>query len=653
MLDVSLDTASPAQHSQGPKGSAWGVYSRLVGYAWRYKARLIVSSLFAILIAASFATMLVSLGTAVKITFYDAAREAREQDPKPDPAQEIADDIAETTTWMEEHFGWGPQGLDTYFLGLAQLMREDKMRALWVVSVMMVVLAFIIAVTRYLQEYYAGSIGASITTDLGHEMYANLLRQPVGFFETRTSGEILARFTNDIFMVDRGLSGVFVKLMREPLKAVTFLAMAIAVDPWLTLAGVGVLPPVFYILARIGKKMRKSVRRSLQKVASMASVVNETIQGIAIVKSYTMEDYEAERVGREIHKLRRFLFQMVRLNAITGPVAEFLLVLGIVAFVLISGQRVEAGELDPGDLVQLYLAIALILDPVRKLSSVNNLIQTSVASAERVFEFIDAKPGMTEAPGAVDIPALKESLRFDNVHFSYDGQTEVLKGIDLEVKKGEMVALVGFSGAGKSTIVKLIPRFYDVRGGALLIDGADIRNATFKSLRDQISLVTQDTILFAESVRANIAFGREDYSDERVEAAARAANAHEFIEALPEGYDTVMGESGASLSGGQRQRLAIARAIIKDPSILILDEATSSLDSESERLIQAALDEFVEGRTAIVIAHRLSTIQRADRIVVLDQGRVAEQGTHTELLAHRGIYRRLYDTQFGAQKENA
>jgi len=653
MFDPLTEGASASIHSataHKARGSAWSAYARLVRYTLNYKGRLFVAILFAVLIAASFGSMLVSMGTVVKLTFYTAPAEITPgEEVKPDPADRMVADIRLYGEQLRNVTGWAPEGLDARFLNLVAGMREDKMRALTIMCGIVLFLSLLIGIARYIQEYFAGSIGAEICTELGAEMYANLMRQQLGFFEATSSGEIISRFTNDVLMVHRGLTGVFVKLLREPIKALMFLWVALSVDPLLTLAGTCILPPVAYVLVRIGKKMRRSVRRSLQRIASVASEVNEIITGIAIVKGYTMESYAVAKFQVEVQKLRKYLKQVVKLDALAGPATEFIMIVGVVGFVLFSGQRVINGQLDEGDLLQLFFALAMMLDPVRKLSSVNNLIQQSVASAERVFEIIDLKPNINEIPGAKKLPRLNESIRFQNVNFSYDGKNTVLNGVDFTVRKGEMVALVGFSGAGKSTIAKLIPRFYDVNSGAILIDGTDIREATFQSLREQIGIVTQDTILFAETIRKNICFGRDDFSDEQVKAAAQAAHADEFIERMPKNYGMVLSEGGSVLSGGQRQRLAIARAIIKDPAILILDEATSSLDSESERHIQAALDNFVQGRTAIVIAHRLSTIQRADRILVLDGGQVAEEGTHETLLAKGGLYARLYETQFASK----
>jgi ATP-binding cassette, subfamily B, bacterial MsbA len=654
MTDHVANAATGNGRTNKPRSSAWTIYWRLVQYAWRYPVRLVVSVVLALVVTLSFGALLVSIGTIADLTLYEAKYDdTTGKLIHSDPADKYLHSIQKANAEIEKRLHWAPHRLETDFTELVTRMRGDKMHALIILCSVFLFLALLMNVARYLQEFYAGTIGTNISADLGQEMYDNLMRQSVGYFEARPSGEVLARFANDIFTVNRGLAGVFVKLMREPFKVILFLAIAFWADWQLTLVGLCVLPPVAYSLVRIGSKMRRSVRRSLEKIAAMTSVVNETVTGIAIVKGYNMEEYETGRLRREIGKLRRFLNRMVALEAATGPITEFLLMIGIVILVLMIGNRVISHRLMIGGMAELLGALALLLDPIRKLTAVNNMIQTSVASAERVFELVDAKPDIVEAPDAIELPPLRESLRFENLHFAYDGETEVLKGVDFEIKKGELVALVGPSGAGKSTIVKLIPRFYDATQGAVKIDGIDIRQVTFKSLRTLIGIVTQDTILFAESVRDNIAYGQAEYSVDRVHGAAQAAHATEFIERLPEGFDTVIGESGSSLSGGQRQRLAIARAIIKDPAILILDEATSSLDSESEYLIQQALNEFVTGRTAIVIAHRLSTVRRADRILVMENGCVVQQGTHDELLAMGGLYKRLYDTQFGLQETPA
>jgi len=644
MDEFNLEPEMNTRNLVKAKGNAFQVYMRLLRYAWNYKVRLVLSMVFAILVAGSFATIIVGTGTAVQLIMQTA---------DPDPAIERAEQVGEVIGSFSRITGYSSEAAERDFLAMVEWMRAEQMTALVYICIVLILLALVGGIARYLQEFFAGAIGAHICVDVGEEMYANVLQMPIRFFEERSSGEILARFTNDIFMINRGLSSVLIKLLREPIKAIFFLAVALRVDPVLTLVGLCALPPVAYVIVRIGHKIKKSVRRSLEKIASMATVVNETIHGIAIVKGYSMEEYEARRLHGEVGKLRRFLMQMAHANAAVGPLSEFLLVIGIAAFVLVSGQRIVSGTLDAGQLVMLYFALAAMLDPVRKLSTVNNMIQTSIASAERVFELVDAESDILEADNPIDIPRLEEAIHFDRIHFSYDGKTEVLKGVDFEVKRGEMVALVGFSGGGKSTLAKLLPRFYDVTEGAIRFDGADIRAASFKSLRGQISIVPQETILFNTTVRDNIRFGRADFTEEQVIAAAKAAHAHDFIQKLPRGYDTVLGESGASLSGGQRQRLAIARALIKDPAVLVLDEATSSLDSESERAIQAALDEFVEGRTTIVIAHRLSTVRRADRIVVIDDGTIAEQGTHDYLLANGGIYQRLYEVQFASGEKAA
>lgn len=648
MIDLTPEAKYNPRHLLKAKSSTWSIYRRLLGYAWQYKARLLISVLFAVLVAFSFSTMILSAAGAIRVLY-----------SPPEAVQKQVASLADAAYWPFERWErvtgrpapWTREEITANTSAFVENARANRGRALGWLCVVLIGVSLIGGISRFLQEYFAGAIGASVSVQLGEEMFNNVMRLSIPFFERRSSGEILARFTNDMFTVNRGLATVFVKLFREPIKAVFFLTIALKTDLRLSLAVLLVLPLTLYVIVTIGKKVKKSVRRSLQKIASMANVINETINGIFIVKAYGMEDYENARVRVEMRKLRRHLKSMVRADAGIEPATEFLMVVSLVIFILLAARAIDSGRLDIGDLFALSTALAAMMDPIRKLSSVNNMIQTSVASAERVFEFIDAKPEIVEASNAVALPPLGESLEFRDVRFAYSTKSEVLKGVNFTIRKGEMVALVGFSGAGKSTIVKLIPRFYDITGGAITIDGVDIRNASLKSLRDQIGIVTQDTILFNESIHDNIAFGREEYSRDRVHKAAIAAHAAEFIEKLPGQYDSTIGESGGTLSGGQRQRLAIARAIIKDPAILILDEATSSLDSESEQAIQKAIEEFIVGRTTIVIAHRLSTVQRADRILVIDDGRIAEEGTHRELIAAGGLYRRLYDVQFQNREE--
>ncbi len=630
---------NPRSYDQG-RASAARVYARLVSYAWKYKGRLFVSLLFAMVVAVSFGSMLMATGAAVQLIF-GAETEVQEQ------TEEFSAGLGAFSESLRNAIGWAPEGLDRQFRDIVGRMREHRMTALWYLSAALVALTFLSGIARFVQEYFAGSISAGICVDLIQAMYENVMNMSLPFFEKRSTGELVARFTNDAFMINRGLTGVFVKLLREPFKALVFLVIALHVDVLLTFVGLCVLPLVAYVIVRLGKKVRKNVRRSLERVASFASVAKESFSGIMIVKGFCMEPHRIQRAGDELTGLRRYLRKMYKADAAVGPLSEFVMVLGVVAFLLLSGKRFEAGLINAGGLARLFGALALMLDPLRKLTAVNTAIQQSVASAERVFEFVDARPSLVEAPDAVELPRLSDSLRFENVQFSYPGHdAEVLSGIDLEVRRGQMVALVGFSGAGKTTIAKLVPRFYDPTSGRVTLDGIDLRSGTLRSLRGQIGIVTQDTVLFDDTVRNNITAGSRDCSDDRVRDAARMAQAHEFIENLPAGYDTRIGEAGGSLSGGQRQRLAIARALAKDPAILIMDEATSSLDSESERAIQKAIEQSIVGRTTIVIAHRLSTILRADRIFVIEKGRIVESGTHGELIEADGLYRRLYEVQF-------
>ncbi len=646
---TELPTSEPKKRSSG-----WKVYFRLLKYALVYKSRLILAIVLSLVIAFSFGSMIVILGNAVKLTLYQPSDSKSRNvfTSEEDPAINYAQEIQKWDKHIHKWFGKPPADWDKIFLRFVDKMRERKLFALSVVIIVVITLTFISGCARFFQEYFAGSVGAFVSVDLSKQMYQNIMAQSLGFFESHSSGDVVARFSNDIFMVNRGLSNAFIKVLREPFKAIAFLAVAISVDPWLTLVGICVLPPLGYALIQLGLYVRKSVRRSLMKVADLASIINETTRGILIIKGFQMERFLKQRYDEEASRLRRFLRKMVKADSATEPITEFILVLGFSGFVLFSGYRVITYQLDMGDLLKVYLALAMILDPVRKLSTVNNMIQTSVASAERVFEYLDLQPDIKDGPEAISLKPLSTEIRFENVSFSYDGKKIVLDNLNFSIRRGERVALVGPSGSGKTTIVKLIPRFYDVQEGAIYFDGIDIRKATLESLRKQIAIVTQETILFSGSIRDNITGGNTEITDEQIKQALIMAHAYEFVSKMPGGLDSNLGEFGQLLSGGQRQRLALARAILKNPEILLLDEATSNLDSESEKYIQEALSTFLEGRTSVIIAHRLSTVMNADRILVLSHGKIVEQGTHEELLKQRGFYYQLYQHQFRSVYEN-
>jgi len=644
------------------KQRAWPIYRRLLAYVLRYKFRLAVSLFFSFVVALSFTSMIGGAGYALRIVIdKDHSKVDTQVEKFAKGAQAFVDDPLSVFTGGDgesEDNGEAAPGVEAenpgavydWVTGTVRGMRVDQAQALAVLALFLVCLSLVGGVARYFQEYYANAIGARVTVEINEDMFKNMVHLSHRFFEGHTTGEIVARFTNDSFVVSRGLVNVLIKLTREPIKLALLIVLALLIDVFLTLVVLLVFAPIVFLLITVGKRVKKSVRRSLQKIAVMASVITETAGGIAVIKSFRMERYERDRIGRELRTMRRHLLRMARADAAIAPGTEFLMILGLAAFVMLSRGRVDAG-LESGELFILFGLLAAMLDPLRKLATVNNAVQRSVASGERVFEFIDMKPDVVERVEPVQMGRLKESLRFDEVHFSYDGEAEALRGVTFSIGAGEMVALVGFSGGGKSTIAKLTPRFYDPTQGRITIDGLNIRDVSFADLRDQIGIVTQDTVLFQDTVAGNIAYGQTGFSDEAIRDAAQAANALDFIEDLPQSFDTMLDESGGNLSGGQRQRIAIARAIIKDPSILILDEATSNLDSESEQAIQQALSELVVGRATLVIAHRLSTIQQADKIVVIDEGRIAQEGTHAELLSRGGIYRRLHELQFPADRD--
>ncbi len=498
----------------------------------------------------------------------------------------------------------------------------------------------------YVYNYLLAKVGQSVILDLRNILYSHIQSMPLSFFHKKPTGELISRIISDIALIQGAVSSVIVGILKDTCQ-ILFLIGVIFYQDW-RMASVAMLsmPLVVYPIVNFGRRHRKLSRGSQQTTAEVSNILYETITGNRIVKAFCMEKHEVDRFAEKLEKLFVIVMRNTRITAISRPLMEFLGGVGIALVVLYGGSQVLAGESTPGTFFSFITALIMIYEPMKKVSSVNNTLQQGIAAAERVFEILDVQPDVAEKTDAAVLPPVRNAIEFNDVRFRYDAQTEVLKGINLKVEVGEVLALVGSSGGGKSTLANLIPRFFDVSSGSITIDGTDIRDVTFASLRSQIGIVTQQTILFNDTVRNNIAYGSADASWEQIREAARAAHALGFIEALPQGFETVIGESGARLSGGERQRLSIARAILKNAPILILDEATSSLDTESEREVQQAIGNLVQSRTTFVIAHRLSTIRKADRIIVVQDGAIVEEGTHESLLARGGVYKMLYDMQF-------
>jgi subfamily B ATP-binding cassette protein MsbA len=510
--------------------------------------------------------------------------------------------------------------------------------------VTVLVLFFLKGVFGFFQSYFMSDIGQRVVRDIKAKLYAKIQSLSLNYFTHKRGGELMSRINNDVRLVENAVSYGSTDLIYQGLQVVIFATVIFFIYFKLALVSIIFVPLISLPIIKVGKVLRKLSKRSQENSADTNSLLYETIMGARIVKAFNMEGHEINKFNKVNMEYYKLSMKSIKRTLLLNPITEFL---GCVAGVLVffwGGREVIAGKISFGVFGLFLGSLLSLIRPLKKLSQVNALNQQAMAASERIHEVLETEPSVQEPLVPKNLTGFKQNIKFNDIWFSY-GDTQILKGINLEVDFGQMLAIVGPSGTGKSTLVDLIPRFYDPQKGNVLIDGVNVREFDLKSLRNQIGIVNQETMLFNDTIRSNIAYGKPDATDKEIEEAARKAHAHDFISRCPQGYNTVIGDRGVKISGGERQRIAIARALLKNAPILILDEATSQLDSTSERIVQEALDSLVYGRTVFVIAHRLSTVRNASRIVVLDKGVIVEQGTHSQLLEKKGLYKRLYDAQ--------
>jgi len=518
--------------------------------------------------------------------------------------------------------------------------------ALWWISIAVVITFALKGTANYAQAILISRVGLKIIADTQNRLYAHLARMDLGFFHANPTGTLISRFTVDIAMMRNVVSNALTSLGKDLMSLIALVGVMFYQNWELALISLFVFPVAIFPISRLGKRIRKVTANTQAETGLFMTLLEQTFQGIRVVKAYGMEGYEKERVGGLIDKIYQLTFKSARTRALSSPIMETLGGVAVAVVIAYGGWQVIGDTIKPGAFFSFITALLMAYEPMKRLANLNANIQEGLAGAGRLFDLLDIEPEIIDRPDAIALGVVNGDIVLDNVTFSYDDDVPALSGIDLVVPAGKRVALVGPSGAGKSTILNLIPRFYDIDGGSITIDGTDVRAVTMASLHANIALVSQEITLFDDTIRANIAYGRNGASDQDIFDAAANGAAHEFITALPHGYDTMVGEQGIRLSGGQRQRLAIARAMLKNAPVLLLDEATSALDTNSERQVQAALNGLMSGRTTLVIAHRLSTVVDADLIYVIDNGLIAEKGSHSELLNRGGPYARLYALQF-------
>ena len=645
-LEPAAEATSIGSSPGGPPPKAPGLFP----FLWRYFRRY--GALITIALAATFTYALatVTLLPVFKLILSEVIRTDQAVVPELDESEESG-----AKAWLEKLLG---RDLDLDFdalidRGFAAVLEALDLTiddAVWFLPMIFCAVFVARSASAFLTGYLFQLVGLGATNDLRDDLYQRILNQSSQFFDRHPSGELVSRIGNDIGVMQNAVSSRMLDLVQQSITLVFLIVFLFVTNARLALVCIVAIPLVVYPIVRFGQGMRRASRDTQERLADLSSLVAEVVRGYPVVKAFAMEDFELGRFRRASRNHLRVKLRAQLLAKASSPVIETLVAVGAALFLFYVGSAVRGGTLTPSQVMTFLTNLVMLYDPIRKLNGVNLNLQEALAAVQRVRDLMLVPNDVEERPDAVELGDVEPRIELEGVTFSYrrgEGHDRpVLRDVDLTIEPGEMVALVGPSGAGKSTLANLLPRFFDPAAGKVLIGGHDLRSVTLVSLRAMIGIVTQDTMLFNDTVRANIAYGRDDLALEKVAAAAAAAYADEFIERLPDGYDTTIGESGTSLSGGQRQRLAIARAVLKDPPILIFDEATSHLDSEAEALVQSAIYNLMVGRTALVIAHRLSTVQRADRILAMEDGQVVEQGTHAELLERGGLYRRLHELQF-------
>lgn len=537
--------------------------------------------------------------------------------------------------------------LTTFFNYMYSLIyaEYDRQKVLIMLALFTIFISFLSNLFRYLGAWTVESMRARTLQRMRDEMFSRVMDMNVGYFSDQQKGDIISRITADVNVVQFCITNTLLVAFREPFLIVGYIAMMVMLSWELSIFSILFLPLVALLIGSIVKRLRHPARTNQKRLGEMVSALDESLAGVKVIKSYNATPYVKRNFFGINADVARLTLSMARRQQLASPMSEFLGISAVGVVLVFGGILVGNGSLDPGSFIAFVAIFSQITRPVRHFVDQFANINQGIAAGERIFQIIDTRPEINDKPDAKHFDGLKEKIEFRDVHFSYDGRREVIDGVSFEIRRGQTVALVGPSGGGKSTLSELIPRFYDPQQGEILIDGVPLSDYTQQSLRDRMSIVAQETVLFNDTIAANLRMGKSDATDEELQRAARVANAEEFITQSPEGYETNIGDRGAKLSGGQRQRLSIARAVLKNPEILILDEATSALDTESEKLVQDALNKLLKGRTSVIIAHRLSTIQGADQILVVSEGKIAEQGTHEELLAKNGIYAHLIEMQ--------